>query len=340
MLKPFNRNITYLLSITPALAVICGNLNGGWWSLLNVVYSLVFLGAAEWLLKPVKDNAHSNKDDSLPQFILFLHLPMQAVCIISFFYGIYTNILHGQWLWYAAISMGVNTGSAAIVVAHEFIHRKEKIIQFFGRWLLFTAGNFYFFIEHLRVHHKWVGTVKDAATAKKGQSLYAFFLSSSLGQIKGAWCLENERLTKTGKSFFTLNHYVIRQVVLHLLLDMLIWYCLGPIALLAFVLHCLVANFLLEYVNYIEHYGLSRDDKDRVTEIHSWQSDIPVSRFLLVDLSIHADHHYYASKPYHTLSSYEKSPELPSGYAGLFFVAAIPPLWFSIMDKRIEELKI
>ncbi len=338
-MKPFNRNITYLLSITPALAVIYGNLTGGWWSLLNFAYSLVFLGAAEWLLKPAKDNAHSDKDASLPELILYLHLPMQALCIISYFYGIYADILQGIWLWCAAISMGANTGSAAIVVAHEFIHRKEKMIQFFGRWLLFTAGNFYFFVEHLRVHHKWVGTTRDAATAKKGQSLYAFFLSSGLGQTKGAWQLENERLTKAGKSIWTLNHYVIRQVVLHLMFDMFIWYWLGPVALLGFVLHCLVANFLLEYVNYIEHYGLSRDEKERVTEIHSWQSDIPVSRFLLVDLSRHADHHYYASKPYHTLRSYENSPELPSGYAGLFFVAAIPPLWFSLMDRRIERLK-
>jgi alkane 1-monooxygenase len=160
-----------------------------------------------------------------------------------------------------------------------------------------------------------------------------------MGQIKGAWQLESERVRKAGKSIWSLNHYVVRQVVLHLLLDVLIWYSLGYIALLGFVLHCVVANFLLEYVNYIEHYGLSRDEKVRVTELHSWQSDIPVSRFLLIDLSRHADHHYHASKPYHTLLSYEKSPELPSGYAGLFFVAAIPPLWFSLMDARIEGFK-
>ncbi|MFN5665471.1 MAG: alkane 1-monooxygenase [Bacteroidota bacterium] len=333
------RNFAYLLSLTPGLAVILGNLQGGWYSILNFIYSLVVLGAAEWLLRPNKQNNHSEKDDALPAFILYLHLPLQALCLASYFYGIYSNILQGYWIWAAAISMGVNTGSAAIVVAHELIHRKERHLQFFGRWLLFTAGNFYFFIEHLRVHHKWVGTSKDSATARKGQNLYSFFLSSGMGQIKGAWQLESERLRKAGKSIWSLNHYVVRQVVLHLLLDVLIWYLLGYIALLGFVLHCVVANFLLEYVNYIEHYGLSRDEKERVTELHSWQSDIPVSRFLLIDLSRHADHHYHASKPYHTLLSYEKSPELPSGYAGLFFVAAIPPLWFSLMDARIEGFK-
>jgi alkane 1-monooxygenase len=96
-----------------------------------------------------------------------------------------------------------------------------------------------------------------------------------------------------------------------------------------------VANFLLEYVNYIEHYGLTRRENERVNEMHSWQSDSIVSRFLLVDLSRHADHHYYAAKPFHTLDSHVKSPELPSGYAGLFFVAAIPPLWFKLIDNRI-----
>jgi alkane 1-monooxygenase len=123
------RNLAYLLSLTPGLAVILGNLLGGWYSILNFTYSLVVLGAAEWLLKPTKQNNNSKKDDTLPLLILYLHLPLQALCLASYFYGIYSHNLEGAWIWAAAISMGVNTGSAAIVVAHELIHRKEKHIS-------------------------------------------------------------------------------------------------------------------------------------------------------------------------------------------------------------------
>ena len=337
-MKATTRNSLYALSLLPSLLVIVGNLSGGPFSFLNLVFSLGLLGALEWVTTPSLSNEHGSKEDLLPKLVLWLHIPAQLICLVSFFYGIYSNILQGYWIAGAAISMGVNSGSAAIVVSHELIHHKNKLQQFLGKWLLFTAGNFYFFVEHLRVHHKWVGTQHDPASARKGQSLYAFFVSSGIGQIKGAWKLENERVRKEGKSWF--SHYVKRQLFLHLLFDTIIVITFGWAAILAFILHCIIANFLLEYVNYIEHYGLVRNEKERVTEIHSWQSDKWISRFVLIDLSRHADHHYYASKPFHMLSTYTKSPVLPSGYAGLFFVAAIPALWFNIIDKKLDEYKL
>lgn len=329
------RNMLYALSLTPAMLVVYGNVTGGLVAWYNAVYILFVLGTLEWVMPLLKSNQYSAKEAILPQVILYLHVLAQLLCITSFFYGIHQQLLTGTSLLGASISMGIHSGASAIVVSHEFIHRKAKFQQWLGRLLLFTAGNFYFFVEHLRIHHKWVGTDKDTATAKKGQSVYAFSLSSSMGQFKGAFKLENQRMKQENRSRFSLHHYVIRQLFLHAFFDTLIVFTLGWAALGWFVLHCVVANFLLEYVNYIEHYGLERNEKQRVTEIHSWQSDQPISRFFLIDLSRHADHHYYASKPYHALVSYEKSPELPSGYAGMFFIAAIPPLWFSIMDKRI-----
>ncbi len=331
------RNLLYTLSLTPALLVIYGNLHGGFSVWFNAIYLLGVLGSLEWLMPLAQGNTHTDKADVLPKFILLLHIPAQLACLLSFFMGIQAGILVGTPALGAAVSMGLNTGSSAIVVAHEFIHQKSKVMQFLGKWLLFTAGNFQFYVEHLRVHHKWVGTPNDSASAKKNQSLYSFFFTSTSGQFLSAFKLENERMKKEGRSTFSLHHYVIRQLVLHALLDTFLVITLGWAALGWFVLHCVLANFLLEYVNYIEHYGLTREEKQRATELHSWQSNQPISRFFLVDLSRHADHHYYASKPYHTLITYDKSPELPSGYAGMFIVAATPPLWFKVMNKRIPE---
>jgi alkane 1-monooxygenase len=335
MMRGNFRNLLYSLSLTPALLVIYGNLHGGFFVWLNTLYLLGFLAVLEWLMPLAKSNKHTLKTDVLPKFILLVHVPLQLACLFSFFKGIQTGLLTDNAALGAAISMGLNTGSSAIVVAHEFIHQKNKVAQFLGRWLLFTAGNFQFFVEHLRVHHKWVGTPTDSASAKKNQSLYSFFFTSTSGQFFSAFRLENQRMKKEGRYAFSLHHYVIRQLVLHVLFDTVLVTTLGWAALGWFVLHCVFANFLLEYVNYIEHYGLTRDAKQRTTELHSWQSNQPISRFFLIDLSRHADHHYYASKPYHNLISYDNSPELPSGYAGMFLVAAIPPLWFKVMNKRI-----
>lgn len=109
---------------------------------------------------------------------------------------------------------------------------------------------------------------------------------------------------------------------------------------MVFLLQSLVANFLLEYTNYIEHYGLSRPENTRVNVELSWQSDKVLSRFVLIDLSRHSDHHFFASKPYHTLRSHEESPVLPAGYASSIYLALIPPLWFKIVDPLIPPTAI
>jgi alkane 1-monooxygenase len=337
MLSGKTRNFWYLLSLTPALFCMAGNLLGSGFALANTLYSLGFLAVLEWVTKPVSSNLATAKDDAIPKLILLLHIPFQIGSIGTFIYGVQNETLQGIWLVAAAISTGINSGSSAIVVSHEFIHRKNSFEQFLGRFLLFTAGNMYFFIDHLRVHHKWVGTLKDHATARKGENLYAFFLRSALGQFIGAISLENERLKKEGKSNWLFNHYVFRQLILHACFDSCLYFIGGGMLVAVWFLHCIVANFLLEYVNYVQHYGLNRPEKSRVTEEHSWDSDLFVSRFVLVDLSRHADHHYYASKPYHTLINYEKSPKMPSGYAGMFVMAAIPPLWFKMIHLKMQQ---
>lgn len=338
-MKPSIRNILYTCSLVPGLLVVYGNLHeGSWYAAFNLVFSLVGLGVIDMVSKPFLSEANSGENDSVPNLILWMHIQIQLACIGSFVFAIVTGIYSGLEILVCALSMGVYSGSGAIVVAHEFIHRKEKASQWAGKFLLFTAGNFYFFIEHLRVHHKWVGTEKDSASANRGQSLYGFFVTSGLGQIKGAWKLEADRLQKEGKFVWSWDHYMVRQFVYHILFDTCLVLVAGWFALFAWFVQCLLANFLLEYVNYIEHYGLARDEKERVTEVHSWQSDRFVSRFFLVDLSRHADHHYYASKPFHTLKSYEKSPVLPAGYPSLILPALVPPLWrkliHPILDRR------
>ena len=103
---------------------------------------------------------------------------------------------------------------------------------------------------------------------------------------------------------------------------------------MALLVQAFFANLLLEYTNYIEHYGLSRNDNERVNEMHSWQSDKVISRFFLIDLSRHSDHHFHAAKPFNKLVSYPESPVLPGGYSSMLLPALIPPLWFSLVNNR------
>lgn len=120
-----------------------------------------------------------------------------------------------------------------------------------------------------------------------------------------------------------------------LLVLIFLWFFLGFYVALAVGLQAFLANILLEYTNYIEHYGLSRKANERVNETHSWQSDRVVSRYFLIDLSRHADHHFHAAKPFNALISYKKSPVLPGGYSSMFLPALIPALWFKLVNPHV-----
>ena len=104
----------------------------------------------------------------------------------------------------------------------------------------------------------------------------------------------------------------------------------------------LLAFTLLELVNYVEHYGILRKEinpgkYEKVTPIHSWNSSHLVSNFFLFQLQRHSDHHANAIKRYQVLDHYDKSPQLPAGYPTMILIALIPPLWFYIMNPRLEN---
>ena len=334
------RNLAYFISLIPGIITVGGNLAGGNWVYANLIFTLGLLPIAEWFVTENKTNK-AEEDSVLPDLVLVLHFFLQIFALGSLFYSFSQGKIVGFQIIGAAVSTGIHTGTSSIVVAHEMIHRKGAIWQFAGKFLLFTAGNIYFFIEHLKVHHKWVGTAKDPASAHRGESVYGFFVRSIVGQLSQSWKIEAERMREEGRSVFHLSNYVFRSSLFQLILWAILFYYFGTMGLLIFLHQIFVANFLLEYTNYIEHYGLSRSENERVREHHSWQTDKVISRILLIELSRHSDHHYFASKPYHTLISYEKSPVLPGGYASAFYLAIIPPIWFKIVDKTLDNyLKI
>ena len=330
------RNLGYLWSLLPGIVTVAGNLMGGNWVFANLLLTLGFLSIIEWFMPENKSNNFS-ENHFVPDLILVMNVVFQIACLSSLFYSLGNGKLNGMEIIGAALSTGIHSGSSSIVVAHELIHRKNRVFQFLGKFLLFTVGNIYFYIEHLRVHHKWVGTDKDPATARRNESLYGFFIRSMFGQISNAWKLENSHLRKENKSFF--GNEVFKNSCLLIILLTVIYFVFGIAGVAIYLLHILVANFLLEYTNYIEHYGLTRNENERVQEDLSWQTDKVISRFFLIDLSRHSDHHYYSSKPYHTLLSYNKSPKLPGGYASAIYLALIPPLWFKVVNKALDNYK-
>lgn len=326
-----HRNWKYFLILLPAMLVIAGNLAGSWYTLSNFIFSFIILGIAELLLPEDRSN-DDIVDDIWPDVLLILCVIAQILSLSSLIYGVASNLIRDFWIISAILSTGISSGTLAIVVAHELIHRKGRLWNLAGRLLLFSVFNPYFYIHHLRIHHKYVGTDSDPVTARYGESYYKYVVRSISGQVRQSFDMEKQRCLKRGRAPYGHHNYMVLCFAGYLAVLFSLAFFLGYLAAAAFFFQALIANLLLEYTNYIEHYGLSRGETQRVNETHSWQSDKVISRFFLIDLSRHADHHFHASKPFNQLVSYKGSPVLPGGYASLLLPVLIPPLWFWLIN--------
>ena len=326
----------YLPSVIPGIIVIAGNLLGGGWAWSNTLFTLGILPLLDIMGWNNKKDNPTHEDSTIPDLILLLNVLLHTAAISTLLFGVYQGWLVGSAWWGAAVSTGLNAGVSGITVAHELIHRKERWWQNLGIWNLFLVNYTHFYVEHIRGHHRNVGTMQDAATARRGESFYRYFVRTVPGQWINALRIEAERWRKQGKSPYNWRNFVVRSAIAQLLVAALLWFWLPSLAW-AYLLQSFVAFFLLETVNYGEHYGLERTPGSKFMPEHAWQSDSITSRFTLVELSRHSDHHMKASKPFHTLSSHNESPELPVGYFGMFYMLIIPPLWFRRIDPLLDR---
>jgi alkane 1-monooxygenase len=66
----------------------------------------------------------------------------------------------------------------------------------------------HFFIQHIRSHHKFVGTPMDTVTAKMGESVFSFYLRVIPEGFVEVFELEKKRLQQEGKSPYSLENRV------------------------------------------------------------------------------------------------------------------------------------
>ena len=329
--------VRYLISFLPYAIVLFGNLTGGYWAAGNIVFTLGFLVVIDWIV-PENTQTLADTDSTFPDVILCSTALLHTLGVASLLYGVYSGILTEKFIWLAAVSTGFAGGQLGITAAHELIHREQRRwMQNLGIWNLFLVNYAHFYTEHRLVHHAKVGTSEDHATARYGESFYAFLTRSVPSQWISALKIDAQRQRKSGRSAYGWRNFTLRAALAQLLFMGIIFIGLGGTVLAAYVVQSVSAFFLLEYVNYIEHYGLVRNPGERVGKQHAWQSDTLTSRFTLFELSRHADHHMRASKPYYTLDSHEASPTMPAGYFGMFYIALIPPLFFRMVHRRLPK---
>ncbi len=240
-------------------------------------------------------------------------------------------------LYAIKVICGTSSSFSGIVVAHEIIHRRQWYMKCIGRFLLSLMLYEHFFTEHIRGHHRNFGTADDPATARFGESFESFWRRTVPGQFRHAWQLENKRLGYNGElNLRIIQHRVMQGVCFEILLLCAVTWFYGVVGVVAFLINTFAAVRKLEAVNYIEHWGLSRENRGLNAAL-SWDTDSWFTLHTLVGLSRHADHHSRASKPYQKLCCTKESPKLPCGYFGSVYLTMTRNKRFQKL--AIEELK-
>ncbi len=336
--------------LTLPVTVYISFTQSGIYTFLPLIYAFGIIPFLELFVGPDNSNHTSEQETYLKQdktydVLLYLIVPIQYGFLVFFLFSIGEKDLSLIDLMGRISGMGIMCGVLGINVAHELGHRSNKFEQFLAKSLLLTSLYMHFFIEHNRGHHKNVSTPEDPASARYGEVLYAFWIRSVINSYKSAWRLEFQRLRKLGFPKYSLRNEMLQFQLIQIGLVGLVFAFFGLEIMIYFISAATIGFLLLETVNYIEHYGLTRKASkegryERVLPAHSWNSDHIMGRLLLFELSRHSDHHYLASRKYQILRHMDNSPQMPTGYPGMMLLTLIPPLWFAVIHRQMKKQSV
>jgi alkane 1-monooxygenase len=343
-----------------------------WW-LLSVVYPLLpFTGMAahaatgqqiglavplliSYGLMPLLDALIGEDENNPPEAVVpqleadryyrwltWATVPLHFVALIGCAWWVATHDLSWWALLIFAYVAGTDSG-LGINTGHELGHKRGALEQWLARLVLAVPAYGHFTVEHGRGHHRCVSTPEDHASSRMGESIYRFALRELPGGIRRAWQLERERLAHQGRSAFSWHNTMLQSYAVTALLQIGLIVAFGWVMVPFLVVHNAVAWWQLTSANYVEHYGLLRarlpnGQYEAPQPHHSWNTNHLVTNLALFHLQRHSDHHAYPSRRYQSLRHFDKLPQLPSGYFGMFPLSYVPWLWFKVMDPRLLAL--
>lgn len=346
--RSFSRTVPFWASLALVPIAWVGAVHGGW--------TLLLLPLATWWLFTVLDVVTGlNLDNADPdtaeadlfwyRLVTLIWAPVQATTLFGLIaYATRTDHLAVWELLGVFFGMGILSGTVGIVYAHELMHQKNRVERWLGDILMAMTLYGHFRSEHLRVHHRYVATPRDAVTARYNEGFHRFFLRVLPQSLVSAFRAEQAMLARKGLPWWDRSNPFWRYATLQAGFVLLALVIGGWAGLGLFAFQALVAIWQLELVNYVEHYGLMRrhlgDGKyEPVRPCHSWNAAHRASNWLLINLQRHADHHAKPDRRFPLLQNHgpDEAPQLPYGYPVMTLMALIPPLWRRVMNPRVRK---
>jgi alkane 1-monooxygenase len=338
--------IIYLLP----LAVVTGYLLGGAYHFLTPLFVFGLIPLLDLVVgvntkNPGEEDEQALADHRIYRYVTWACMPLQVAMVVWGAFVVTHRYLSPLELTGFILAVGISSGAMGINVSHELIHRvNNRLEPFLGRVMLATVCYLHWAIEHVKGHHRCVATPLDPATARRGESFYAFWPRTVKGGFLSAWGMEKERLARQGRKGWSIHNAVVWYVAAEFLVVTTIGWAFGFWAVLFFLAQSVVAVSLLEAVNYLEHYGMERmkledGTYEKVRPVHSWNASHRITNHFLFNLQRHSDHHYRPNRRYQILRHFDESPQLPTGYAGMVLLTLVTPAWRRVMDGRLPGLQ-
>ena len=187
----------------------------------------------------------------------------------------------------------------------------------------------------------------DPVSQPKGTNAYYAAYRSIVYSFIASWGREDERVKKVNdaKSISLWNyltqHRMVHYNMLHLTILLATYHYLGMSSVKFHFAYLILSSFLIEQINYVEHYGLRREKDENgiyesITLMDAWNT---TSSVYATRIQRHSDHHAHVYRPYFILRRFDKAPYLPYEYIQMIMISICPPIFFMIMDPRVQAIE-
>ena len=238
-----------------------------------------------------------------------------------------------------ALALALWLGQVANANAHELIHRPRRVLRRLGVVGFVTLLYGHHASAHPKVHHRFVGTPRDPATARLGESFHRYMVRAWRGGFRKGHAAEQALLRARHGAEWRRHDPYLWYVGGGLACMALAWGLGGLAGMAWYLVLAGAAQTQILMSDYVQHYGLRRAETapgtyEPVGPAHSWNAPHVYSGAMMLNAPRHSDHHTHPARPFATLRLDRNMPLLPYSLPVMASIALYPRLWRRVMDHR------
>jgi alkane 1-monooxygenase len=329
-----------ICTILPVFLIVTALLVGGIWPWLALGYMTGFVFLMDLIKTPKSLTEPSEFPASLvlARVLAMLHFGVLVLAIATLGQASDLSLTEKVVCF---LSVGLFFGLISNSNAHELIHRPARFDRDLGALVFSSMLYGYHATSHLLVHHPMVATPGDPNTARKGEGFYRFAIRAARGGVRLGAIAAAKRMQIAG--FPRWRHPFVGYCLFGFGVTLAMFNIGGWAGLGWYLGLCFYAEIQLLLSDYVQHYGLRRQKMasgkyEPMGPQHAWDAPRWFSETMMLNATRHGDHHLSPERRFDVLRRAEgDAPTLPASLPVMAAAALFPPIWFRLMDARVER---